>query len=94
VFDGRQSVVHGITLTVLLVFATELVPISTLGTLRSREIFGLSFLVAHELSLILAPPALANVLVIALKLRRSGYFAAAAATCLAIFLVFLQIEIF
>ena len=87
------SIAYRISSAVLLLFATEVVAVGTLGILRSREILGLPFLVAHELTLILAPPALANVLVLSLKSRKSWYVAAAAATCLAIAMLFFDIKI-
>lgn len=92
-FGSLARIAGGMSAAVLLVFVTELIAVGTFGVLRSREILGLPFLVAHSLSLLLAPPALANVLVLAMKSRRSWYVASAAAACLAIGLLFLNIHI-
>jgi hypothetical protein len=92
-FPALGVLARWISYAVLLILAVELLSLGTLGIVRSREILGLPFLAIHAIAFILAPAALANVLVLAMQSRTSWFVAAAAATCLAIGLVFLNIQV-
>lgn len=77
---------------VLALFASEIVLLLTLGSTRSRDLFGSSFYVAHLAIFLLAAPALANLLV--LPSRRGSlmkwYVAGTLCTVVAFVLVLLQ----
>ncbi len=77
---------------VLAAFVFEIVLLITLGSVRSRGLFGPAFYVTHVTLFFLGPPALANVLILRTRPQKSGqwYVAGFLCTVFAFILVLLQ----
>jgi len=79
----------------LALFGVELVLLMTLGSVRSSALIGRGFYVTHLAIFFLAPPALANLLVLRKRAGSSAtwYVAAAVCTVFAFLLVLIQYSV-